>query len=118
MTIIKNLFINQYRKNQNRPTTNINTNEQREKITKDLGQNNTESSFTVQEIQEETNKLKEKLKSPRELYVQEYKYEEIAELLNIPLGTIKSRIFFAKKELAKALINKDSSYKNFVTKKL
>jgi RNA polymerase sigma-70 factor (ECF subfamily) len=30
-----------------------------------------------------------------------YKYDEIAEQLNAPLGTIKSRIFFARRKLQK-----------------
>ncbi|MEL7021133.1 MAG: sigma factor-like helix-turn-helix DNA-binding protein, partial [Bacteroidota bacterium] len=34
-----------------------------------------------------------------------YKYQEIADNLQLPLGTVKSRIFFARKEL-KSLINK------------
>ena len=37
-----------------------------------------------------------------------YKYHEIAEKLDLPLGTIKSRIFFARQELQKAL--KDFRY--------
>jgi RNA polymerase sigma-70 factor (ECF subfamily) len=28
-----------------------------------------------------------------------YKYQEIADKLELPLGTVKSRIFFARKEL-------------------
>ncbi|MCU7551315.1 hypothetical protein OCK74_19490 [Chitinophagaceae bacterium LB-8] len=37
------------------------------------------------------------------LYLQGYHYQEIADLLNQPLGTIKSRIHFAKKQLQKKL---------------
>jgi RNA polymerase sigma-70 factor (ECF subfamily) len=37
------------------------------------------------------------------LYLQGYKYNEIAEALNEPLGTIKSRIHFARKMLKKQL---------------
>ncbi|MDR3142048.1 MAG: RNA polymerase sigma factor, partial [Tannerellaceae bacterium] len=32
-----------------------------------------------------------------------YKYNEIADKLDMPLGTIKSRIFFARQELQKQL---------------
>jgi RNA polymerase sigma-70 factor (ECF subfamily) len=35
-----------------------------------------------------------------------YKYHEIAEQLNLPLGTVKSRIFFARKELT-SILGKD-----------
>lgn len=33
------------------------------------------------------------------MYIAGYKYSEIAEKMNIPLGTVKSRIFFARKRL-------------------
>ena len=37
------------------------------------------------------------------MFVSGYKYNEIAETLGIPLGTVKSRIFFARQELQKKL---------------
>ena len=37
------------------------------------------------------------------MFVTGYKYHEIAEKLDLPLGTIKSRIFFARQELQKVL---------------
>ena len=37
------------------------------------------------------------------MYVSGYKYNEIAEKLGLPLGTVKSRIFFARQELQKTL---------------
>jgi RNA polymerase sigma-70 factor (ECF subfamily) len=33
------------------------------------------------------------------MHYQGYKYQEIADDLELPLGTVKSRIFFARKEL-------------------
>ncbi|MGL5618182.1 MAG: sigma factor-like helix-turn-helix DNA-binding protein, partial [Tannerellaceae bacterium] len=41
----------------------------------------------------------DELKVPFSMFVTGYKYNEIAEELNLPLGTIKSRIFFARKTL-------------------
>ena len=42
------------------------------------------------------------------MHVAGFKYHEIAEQLNLPLGTVKSRIFFARKELQQKL--KDYQY--------
>ena len=36
---------------------------------------------------------------PFSMHVQGYKYEEIAEHMNLPLGTVKSRIYYARKRL-------------------
>ena len=45
------------------------------------------------------------VKIPFLMHYQGYKYQEIADHLDLPLGTVKSRIFFARKEL-KDLIGK------------
>ena len=37
------------------------------------------------------------------MHVAGYKYNEIAEHMNLPLGTVKSRIFFARQRLQKML---------------
>ena len=39
------------------------------------------------------------IRIPFLMHYQGYKYQEIAEYLDLPLGTVKSRIFFARKEL-------------------
>jgi RNA polymerase sigma-70 factor, ECF subfamily len=43
------------------------------------------------------------------MHIQGYKYEEIAEKMNLPIGTVKSRIFLARKRLQEQL--KDYRYK-------
>ena len=43
--------------------------------------------------------LDESLRVPFEMHYLGHKYQEIAETLTLPLGTVKSRIFFARKEL-------------------
>ena len=47
--------------------------------------------------------LDDSIKIPFLMHYQGFKYQEIADHLDLPLGTVKSRIFFARKEL-KALI--------------
>jgi RNA polymerase sigma-70 factor (ECF subfamily) len=49
--------------------------------------------------------LDESVQIPFVMHYEGYKYQEIAEELQLPLGTVKSRIFFARKEL-KEKINK------------
>ena len=45
----------------------------------------------------------EPLKVPFSMFLSGYKYNEIADKLDVPLGTVKSRIFFARQELQKVL---------------
>jgi RNA polymerase sigma-70 factor (ECF subfamily) len=49
--------------------------------------------------------LDDSIRVPFLMHYQGYKYQEIADHLDLPLGTVKSRIFFARKEL-KDLIGK------------
>jgi DNA-directed RNA polymerase specialized sigma24 family protein len=52
---------------------------------------------------------------PFMMYFNGFHYQEIAEHLNLPLGTVKSRIFFARKELQSRLKSmgvRNSSYNN------
>ena len=65
-----------------------------------------EKSMTSQEQMEEVcangliyEILPEIFKTPFQLYFDGYKYQEIADVLNEPLGTVKSRIHFARKLL-------------------
>jgi len=116
-TIIIRLFINDYRKKQIRPTINITQETYREVVTKQSAVNKAESSFAINTIQEAINKLKENSKEAIKLSIEGYKYKEIADILKIPIGTVKSRIFLAREELANALINIDPSYKELVKKK-
>lgn len=62
----------------------------------------------MQEITKAIAELNDDIKIPFTLFLNGYKYHEIAQKLNIPLGTIKSRIFFARKELQNKL--KDFQY--------
>jgi RNA polymerase sigma-70 factor (ECF subfamily) len=61
--------------------------------------NAAEVTLKLKDIQAAIHDLPEIFKHPFVLYFEGYKYNEIATLLNEPLGTIKSRIHFARKLL-------------------
>jgi RNA polymerase sigma-70 factor (ECF subfamily) len=105
-TIMKNTFINNYRKAV-RQNTIIDT-------TKDLYylNNSKESNFVkpdssiqLKEINGYINNLPDKLKLPLLMRIRGFHYKEIAEGLDLKLGTVKSRIFVARKKLTKPLID-------------
>jgi RNA polymerase sigma-70 factor (ECF subfamily) len=103
-TIMKNTFINNYRKAV-RQNTIVDT-------TKDLYylNNSKESNFVRpdssmqhKEINKHINNLQDELKIPFLMHTQGYKYKEIAEKLDLKIGTVKSRIFFTRKKLMESL---------------
>jgi RNA polymerase sigma-70 factor (ECF subfamily) len=67
--------------------------------------NTAESNLRIKDIQEAIHNLPEIFRNPFLLYFDGFKYHEIADMLNEPLGTIKSRIHFARK-LLKSQIEK------------
>ena len=103
------LFINNYHKivreqtvvDQNTDLYNLN-------ITNDSISGSPDKVYQIQEITKAVAELNDEVKIPFSLFLNGYKYHEIAEQLNLPLGTVKSRIFFARKELQQKL--KDYQY--------
>lgn len=104
MTIMRNAFINDYRKRKRRQTLNDYTPNNYLLNTGDaIVSNEGESSLLNKEIQDQIELLEANLRIPFLMHTQGYKYEEIAKELDLPLGTVKSRIFFARKRLQAAL---------------
>lgn len=101
ITIMKNTFINNYRKRK----------KERETISKPGDINDSMLHHSAVEIEpgvrillSETIKmaieeLKPEMRVTFMMYFEGYKYHEIAEKLELPLGTVKSRIFLARKEM-------------------
>lgn len=99
-TIMRNIFINNYRRKAKQRTIFDNTSEDFLINLKQAAISNTaESNLRLKEINTAIGHLPEIFKTPFLLYLDGYKYQEIAEHLNEPLGTIKSRIHFARKLL-------------------
>ena len=72
-------------------------------VVNESGFDSPDGSFQIQEITKAIESLNNDLKIPFSMYLSGYKYNEIAEKLNLPLGTVKSRIFFARQDLQKKL---------------
>lgn len=99
-TIMRNIFINDYRrKSKHRVIFDSTPNEFLLNQPTSTVSNNAESGLRLKEIQGVLHNLPEIFKTPFLLYFEGYKYQEIADALGEPLGTIKSRIHFARKLL-------------------
>ncbi len=108
-TIMRNIFINNYRQTVRKATVIDQTEDLYHlNISQDSGLSTPEGSFAVKEISETLNSFSDEFRVPFNLYVAGYKYHEIAEKMGLPLGTVKSRIFFARKRLREQL--KDYQY--------
>lgn len=99
-TIMRNIFINNYRR-QVRSATVIDTTENlyHLNLSQESGLSSPEGSIAAKEISEAINKFSDEYRIPFTMYIAGYKYSEIAEQMRLPLGTVKSRIFFARKRL-------------------
>lgn len=103
-TIMRNIFINNYRQNVRKATIIDQTKDLYHlNISQDSGISSPEGSYTVKEITSVLEDFSDDYRIPFNMYVAGYKYNEIAEKMNLPLGTIKSRIFFARKRLREHL---------------
>lgn len=105
-TIMKNIFINNYRKKM-KANTIMDSTDNLYYINSGTNviANSGDSNIMVKELKRMIAKLEDSIRIPFLMHYHGYKYQEIADNLELPLGTIKSRIFFARKEL-KNLINK------------
>jgi RNA polymerase sigma-70 factor (ECF subfamily) len=103
-TIMKNTFINNYRRNVKMSTMVdntadlffLNSGNSSEQATPD-------SEYSHKEITKVVNNLEDEHRVPFQMHHEGFKYKEIAEHLDLSIGTVKSRIFFSRKKLMKAL---------------
>ena len=99
-TIMRNIFINNYRRKAKQKTIFDNSGSDYLINLKQASvNNNAEVSLRMKEINNQIQQLPEIFKTPFLLYFDGYRYQEIADALGEPLGTVKSRIHFARKLL-------------------
>jgi RNA polymerase sigma-70 factor (ECF subfamily) len=99
-TIMRNTFINNYRRKKNQNTfvdeTENNFFINSREADKDSA---TDSTVDQEYLMRQINSIEKTYVDTFMMHYNGYKYEEIAEILDIPLGTVKSRIFLARKKM-------------------
>ncbi|MEE1022380.1 MAG: RNA polymerase sigma factor [Muribaculaceae bacterium] len=103
-TIMRNIFINNYRKS-SRENTIVDSSDDlyRLNLPQDSGLETPDGAFAISEISSIIAGFPDDFRKPFSMHIAGYKYEEIAERLQMPLGTVKSRIFFTRKRLREIL---------------
>lgn len=99
-TIMKNIFINNYRK-KIKANTILDTTDNQYYLNSGshATSNAAEGNIMLKELNIMVEALDDSIRIPFLMHFEGYKYQEIADELELPLGTVKSRIFFARKEL-------------------
>ncbi len=105
-TIMKNTFITNYQR-MIRKNTFIDTTDNLHFINSSSNtiENRAYEKFALKDINKAIENLDDAYKVPFMMHFTGYKYHEIAEKLNIPIGTVKNRIHIARKELKYKLNN-------------
>jgi RNA polymerase sigma-70 factor (ECF subfamily) len=103
-TVMRNIFINNYRKTV-RELTFVDRSDclYYLNIPQTSGFDTPEGSYTIKEIAGVLAGFNPEYRQPFAMHLAGYKYETIAETMKLPIGTVKSRIFFARKRLQQLL---------------
>jgi len=103
-TIMKNTFINNYRKSVRENTIFFKI--ENLSLLANLPESQLarpDSEIASREINNDIEALDNEFKIPFRMHTEGYKYKEIAQNLNLKIGTVKSRIFFARRKLMATL---------------
>ena len=99
-TIMRNIFINNYRRLVRNQTMVDQTDDLYHlNLPQESGFDTPDGAFNVKEITKAINSFADEYRIPFSMHIAGFKYNDIANKMNLPLGTVKSRIFFARQKL-------------------
>ncbi len=105
-TIMRNSFINDYRKQRTRNRVEQPVEDMLHVADQAVVSETASSSIMMTELEMILANLSDTYRIPFSMFYEGYSYIEIAEKMNLPIGTVKSRIFFARKQLKGAVTAK------------
>ena len=98
-TVMYNAYINHYRRRQTKNKVVKPISDYGYMVENKSVEGNAYSMIMMKELKGMVNNLTDDYKVPFKMFVKGYQYNEIAETLDLPMGTVKSRIFYARKKL-------------------
>ncbi|MEM9920632.1 MAG: RNA polymerase sigma factor [Bacteroidota bacterium] len=104
-TILYNTFINLYRKKKKRRKVLKPVDDFLFATESQTIDGNAYNNIMLKEIKEMINRLTDTCRIPFKLFLEGYRYKEISDQLDIPMGTVKSRINFARKSLQTKILS-------------
>jgi len=105
-TIMKNIFINNYWQEM-RQNKIIDHTMDHYYINNSIqsGAMSADANYNLSELEKMINDLAEEHRMPFQMHFQGYMYKEIADQLNLSIGTVKSRIFYCRRKMKEKLTN-------------
>ena len=97
-TIMKNTFINSYRKGLKHGMV-LDGSDNQYVMNSRPTQLTPDADMAHDEVRSKINQLDAEFRVPFQMHTAGFKYKEIAEKLNLKIGTVKSRIFFSRQKL-------------------
>lgn len=103
-TIMRNIFINNYRRAMREMNIIDDTySVLQQSLIEDEDSDRFEFAYDMKQLYRIVNAIPVEMKVPFQMFVAGFKYREIAEKLDLPMGTVKSRLFFIRKRLKEDL---------------
>ena len=100
-TIMRNTFISNYRKKRTRDKFEQPIEDFLFAVDNKVSPND---SYVLQDLYNMMNELRDGYRIPFLMFFRGYQYNEIAEHMDLPMGTVKARIFFARKQLEEKIV--------------
>ena len=103
-TIMRNIFVNNYRRTVREMNIIDDTYSiHQQSLIEDEDSDRFDLTYDMKQLYSVIHAIPEDMKVPFQMFVAGFKYREIAEKLGLPMGTVKSRLFFIRKRLKEEL---------------